>query len=412
MQQKISSRFKKAWNAFNSRSPTEDFTYKGYGTSYRPDRPKLRPINERSIIASIFNHIAIDVSAIALHHVQLDKNDRYSSIIKSPLDSCFNLSANKDQTGREFIKDIVISMFDEGCIAVVPIDVNYDPNLKNKIETLRTGKIVEWYPDKVRVNVYNDRLGKKQDIIMDKKDVAIIENPFYEVMNEPNSTLQRLKRKLNLLDAIDEQVSSGKLDLIIQLPYQIKTELRKKQAEERRSDIERQLTGSKYGIAYADAAERVTQLNRPVENNLMKQVEFLTSMLYSQLGMTQEILDGSANESTMINYMNRVVEPIISTIVNAMKWKFLTPEARDEGQTIMFFKDPFKLVPVSQIADIGDKMTRNEIMSSNELRQIIGIKPSDDPAADELRNKNLNQSKEALATKQNNKEVEDKIQNG
>ena len=416
MADNLGSKLKRAWNAFNSRSPTTDYRNVGYGGSYRQDKIHLSRTNERSIIASVYSRIALDVSSIAIHHVMLDKNDRFSEIIKSPLNSCLNLAANKDQTGRNFIKDIVVSMLDEGYVAVVPIDISFNhktPNIYD-IDTMRTGKIIEWYPDTVKINVYNDRKGKREDIFIEKSKVAIIENPFYEIMNEHNSTLQRLKRKLNLLDAIDEQVSSGKLDIIIQLPYQVKTELRKKQAEERRKEIERQLTGSKYGIAYADAAEHITQLNRPVENNLMKQVEYLTSMLYSQLGITQEILDGSANESTMTNYNSRVIEPIISEIVDAMKWKFLSDKSRNNGQSIMFFRDPFRLVPVSQIADIGDKMTRNEIMSSNELRQIIGLKPSDDPAADELRNKNLNQAKEDIQAKKqtNNTEGGEENQNG
>ena len=394
MADSIGSRLKRGWNAFMNRDPTRIYQDIGAGNYRRPDRPRMSRGNERSTITSIYNRIAVDVSAVTIQHVRLDDNGRFSSVIDSGLNDCLNLSANIDQPGRDFIQDAVISMLDEGCVALVPVDTDVDPEITGsyEINSIRTGKIVEWYPSSVKVNLYNDKTGKKADIIVPKSTTAIIENPFYSIMNEPNSTLQRLIRKLNLLDAVDEQSGSGKLDLIIQLPYTIKTTARKQQADERRKDIEMQLSGSKYGIAYTDATEHITQLNRPVENNLMKQVEYLTSMLYSQLGMTQSIMDGTADEKTMLNYTSRVVEPIVSALVNAMRWKFLTKTARTQGQSIMYFKDPFKLVPVSQIAEIGDKMTRNEIMSSNEIRQIIGIRPSDDPRADELRNKNLNQS--------------------
>ena len=393
MDENLGSRLRRAWNAFTNRSPTSDYRYIGPGNYYRPDRVRMTRGNERSIITSIYNRIALDVSNVTIQHVKLDDNGRFSEVINSGLNECLNLAANTDQTGRDFIQDIVMSMMDEGCVALVPIDTIGNPDITSSydIKTIRTGKILEWYPDKIKVNVYNERTGKKEDIVVAKSIVAIIENPFYSIMNEPNSTLQRLIRKLNLLDLIDEQSGSAKLDLIIQLPYTIKTQLQKKQAEDRRKDIEMQLSGSKYGIAYTDGTEHITQLNRPVENNLMKQIEYLTSMLYSQLGITQSILDGTADERTMLNYNSRIIEPIVSAIVNGMKWKFLTKTARSQKQSIMFFKDPFKLVPVGDLAEIGDKMTRNEIMSSNELRQVIGLKPSDDPRADELRNKNLNE---------------------
>lgn len=391
MADSIGSRFKRGWNAFMNRDPVQMYQSIGSGSYRKPDRPRMMIGNERSIIASINNRIALDAASVTIQHVKLDDDGRFSSIIDSGLNSCLNLAANADQTGRDFIFDAVMSMLDEGVVALVPIDTDFDPDTGSyKIYSMRTGKILEWYPQHIKVNAYNERTGKREDIIVPKSTTTIVENPFYAVMNEPNSTLQRLKRKLNLLDAVDEQSGSGKLDLIIQLPYVIKTEARRKQAEERRKDIEMQLSGSKYGIAYTDGSERITQLNRPVENNLMKQVEYLTSMLFSQLGMTQSIMDGTADEKTMLNYTNRVVEPIVSALVNGMKWKFLTKTARTQGQSVMFFRDPFKLVPVTEVAEIGDKMTRNEIMSSNELRQVIGLKPSDDPRADELRNKNLN----------------------
>ena len=396
MSETIGSRFKNAWNAFFSRDPTPIFDNSGNSSSYRPDRYRPTRGNERSIITAINNRIAIDVAAIPIRHVRLDEDGGYLNTIDSGLNNCLNLEANLDQTGRAFIQDAVLSMLDEGCVALVPTvtDVNPDYTDSYDIYEIRTGKITEWYPKKVKVEVYNDITGRKQQIIRPKRKVAIIENPMYSVMNEPNSTMQRLIRKLKLLDAVDEQSSSGKLDLIIQLPYVVKTETRREQAEKRRKEIEEQLTGSKYGIAYTDGTERITQLNRAVENNLLKQVEYLTSMLFSQLGITQTILDGTADEKTILNYRNRIIEPILSAIVDAMKVRFITKTARTQGQSISFFMEPFKLVPVSEIAEIADKFTRNEIMTSNEIRQIVGMKPSRAPQADELRNKNLNRSNE------------------
>lgn len=396
MSETIGSRFKNAWNAFFSRDPTPIFDNSGNSSSYRPDRYRPTRGNERSIITAINNRIAIDVAAIPIRHVRLDEDGGYLNTIDSGLNNCLNLEANLDQTGRAFIQDAVLSMLDEGCVALVPTvtDVNPDYTDSYDIYEIRTGKITEWYPKKVKVEVYNDNSGRKQQIIRPKRKVAIIENPMYSVMNEPNSTMQRLIRKLKLLDAVDEQSSSGKLDLIIQLPYVVKTETRREQAEKRRKEIEEQLTGSKYGIAYTDGTERITQLNRAVENNLLKQVEYLTSMLFSQLGITQTILDGTADEKTILNYRNRIIEPILSAIVDAMKVRFITKTARTQGQSISFFMEPFKLVPVSEIAEIADKFTRNEIMTSNEIRQIVGMKPSRAPQADELRNKNLNSSNE------------------
>ena len=389
-------RIQRGWNAFRNRDPTIEYSDTGLGYAYRPDRVRFTRGNERSIVTSVYNRIALDVAAINIQHVQLDDNNRFTSVVESGLNSCLNLEANIDQTGRAFVQDIVMSMFDEGCVAVVPVDTTQDPEITDSYDILsmRTGKILEWKPRHVKVRVYNDRTGMKEDLLLPKKQVAIIENPLYAVINEPNSTMQRLIRKLCLLDAVDEQSSSGKLDLIIQLPYVVKTEARRQQANDRRKQIEEQLTGSKYGIAYTDGTERITQLNRPVENNLMKQIEYLTSMLYSQLGITQAILDGTADDKTMLNYYSRTIEPIISAIVDEMKRKFLTKTARSQKKSIMFFRDPFKLVPVNDIAEIADKFTRNEILSSNEIRQIVGIKPSKDPKADELRNKNLSEPKE------------------
>ena len=389
-------RIQRGWNAFRNKDPTTEYRDTGLGYAYRPDRVRFTRGNERSIVTSVYNRIALDVAAINIQHVQLDDNNRFTNVVESGLNSCLNLEANIDQTGRAFVQDIVMSMFDEGCVAVVPVDTTQDPEITDSYDILsmRTGKILEWKPRHVKVRVYNDRTGMKEDLILPKKQVAIIENPLYAVINEPNSTMQRLIRKLCLLDAVDEQSSSGKLDLIIQLPYVVKTEARRQQANDRRKQIEEQLTGSKYGIAYTDGTERITQLNRPVENNLMKQIEYLTSMLYSQLGITQAILDGTADDKTMLNYYSRTIEPIISAIVDEMKRKFLTKTARSQKKSIMFFRDPFKLVPVNDIAEIADKFTRNEILSSNEIRQIVGIKPSKDPKADELRNKNLSEPKE------------------
>ena len=389
----LGSRLKHAWNAFLSREPTSYYQGLGRGYSYRPDRPRLTRGNERSIVTSVLNRIALDAAAINIQHVKLDENGRFLSVVNSGLNNCLTLEANLDQTARAFVHDIVMSMMDEGCVAIVPVDTTLNPEVTGAydIVTMRVGQVLEWYPQHVKVRVYNDRRGEKEDILLPKSMVGIVENPLYAVMNEPNSTLQRLIRKLNLLDAVDEQAGSGKLDLIIQLPYVIKTEARRAQAEKRRKDIEEQLSGSKYGIAYTDGTEHIVQLNRAVENNLMTQIEYLTSMLYSQLGITKGVMDGSADEQTMLNYYNRTIEPILSAIVDEMKRKFLTKTARSQLQSISFFRDPFKLVPAAVLAEIADKLTRNEIMSSNEIRQIIGLKPSKDPKADELRNKNLSE---------------------
>lgn len=396
MEVTFGSRIKHAWNAFLNKEPTSFYRDIGVSHSYRPDRPRLTRGNERSIVTSVYNRIALDAAAINIQHIRLDENNRFLSVIESGLNGCLTVEANVDQTGRAFIQDAVMSMLDEGAVAIVPVDTTFNPEITGSydINSMRTGKILDWYPNHVRVRVYNEKTGLKEDIELPKKTVAIVENPLYAVINEPNSTMQRLVRKLNLLDVVDEQSSSGKLDLIIQLPYLIKTEARRQQAEKRRKDIEDQLAGSKYGIAYTDGTERITQLNRSVENNLMKQIEFLTSMLYSQLGITQSILDGTADDKTMLNYYNRTIEPILSAIVDEMKRKFLTKTARSQLQSISLFRDPFKLVPVNEISEIADKFTRNEIMTSNEIRQIIGMKPSDDQKADELRNKNLSVPKD------------------
>ena len=398
----IRDRLQHAWNAFvyNDNTYVDPQNLGGLST-YKPDRVHFSRGVERSIVTSVYNRLALDVSSIAIKHVRLDENGRFKEEVDSGLQNCLNVEANIDQTGRAFLQDVVMSMLDEGCVAIVPVDTTIDPAKSGsyEINTMRTGKILEWYPAHVRVRVYNDKRGIHEEIVLPKSAVAIIENPLYAVINEPNSTMQRLIRKLNLLDVVDEQTSSGKLDLIIQLPYVIKTDARRKQAEERRKDIEMQLSGSKYGIAYTDGTERITQLNRPAENNLMKQVEYLTSMLYSQLGLTQSIMDGSADDKTMLNYYNRTVEPILAAITDEIKRKFLTKTARSQKQTIMYFRDPFKLTPVLDLAEIADKFTRNEIMTSNEIRQIVGMKPADDPSADELRNKNLNQSNEVIDNK-------------
>jgi hypothetical protein len=390
MEMSFGSRLKHAWNAFTG-NVQMNYRDLGMSYSYRADRPRMSRGNERSIVTSVYNRIALDVAALNVQHVRLDENGRFLSVIDDGLNNCLTLEANVDQTARSFIQDVVISMFDEGSVAIVPVDTTTDPNVSGSydIQSLRVGQILDWYPQYIRARVYNEQTGRKEDIVVPKSAVAIIENPLYAVINEPNSTMQRLIRKLNLLDVIDEQSGSGKLDLIIQLPYVIKTEARRQQAENRRKDIENQLSGSKYGIAYTDGTEHITQLNRSVNNNLMSQIEYLTSMLYSQLGITQSILDGTADEKTMLNYNNRTIEPIISAIVDEMKRKFLTKTARSQHQSISFFRDPFKLVPVNDIAEIADKFTRNEIMTSNEIRQVVGMKPSGDPRADELRNKNL-----------------------
>lgn len=409
------SRFKNSWNAFLNRDPTYFYKDVGVSSYYRPDRVRFSRGNEKSLVTSIYNRIALDVASVGIKHVRLDDNGRFKEEIQSGLNTCFNLEANLDQTGRAFVQDIVMSMFDEGCVAIIPVETDKDPDLTDSYEILkmRTGRIVQWYPDRVKVNAYNEKTGKKEDIIVPKKTIGIIENPLYAVINEPSSTMQRLIRKLNILDAIDEQSGSGKLDLIIQLPYIIKSEARRQQAETRRKDIENQLSGSKYGIAYTDGTERITQLNRPVENNLMKQIEYLTNTLYGQLGITQSIMDGSADEKTMLNYYSRTIEPIVSAIVDELKRKFLTKTARSQNQSILFFNDPFKLVPVNDIAEIADKFTRNEILTSNEIRQIIGVKPSEDPKADKLINSNISQSKQEISEQTenaNNKEGEN--QNG
>lgn len=406
-------RLQHGWNAFMNRDPT-NYRY-DYGVSYasRPDRMRFTRGNERSIVTAVYNRIALDVAAINIQHCRLDENGRFISTVDSKLNNCLNLEANIDQTGKSFIQDVVMSMLDEGCVAIVPIDTTFNPEVTGSYDilTMRTGKILEWRPNTVMVRVYNDRTGNKEELILPKSTIGIIENPLFAVINEPNSTMQRLIRKLNLLDVIDEQSGSGKLDLIIQLPYVIKTEARRQQAEKRRKDIEMQLAGSKYGIAYTDGTERITQLNRSVDNNLMKQIEYLTSMLYSQLGITQSILDGTADEKTMLNYYDRTIAPIMTAIVDEMKRKFLTKTARAQSQSISFFRDPFKLVPVNDIAEIADKFTRNEIMTSNEIRQIVGMKPSDDPKADKLINSNLNHYEEDRDSVENPKEGV-KIQNG
>lgn len=397
MENTFGSRLKRAWNAFvNNRDPTASYRDIGGGYSYRPDRPRLTRGNERSIVTSVYNRIALDVAAINIQHCKLDENGRLLSTMDSKLNKCLTLEANLDQTGRAFIQDAVMSMLDEGCVAIVPVETTDDPKVTESYDilNLRTAKILEWFPQHVRVRLYNERTGQKEDVVLPKKNVAIVENPLFAVINEPNSTMQRLIRKLSLLDVTDEQTASGKLDLIIQLPYIIKTDARRQQAEQRRKDIEMQLAGSKYGIAYTDGTEKITQLNRSLENNLMKQVEYLTNLLFSQLGMTQSILDGTADDKTMLNYYTRTIEPIIAALADEMKRKFLSKTARAQHQSIMFFRDLFKLVPVNDIAEIADKFTRNEIMTSNELRQIVGMKPSSDPKADKLINSNLNQPEE------------------
>lgn len=399
MEINIGSRLKQAWNAFLNRDPPNRNNYYQYGGySYRPFYQRLGGSTDRTIVSAVYNRIAIDAASITIQHVKLDANERFDEVIESDLNSCLNLSANIDQTGRAFIQDIVMSMLDEGVVAVVPVFTNVNPKINDsyKIYSMRVGKITEWFPDSVRVKLYNELNGEHEEITIPKKMVAVIENPFYAIMNETNGTMQRLIRKLNLLDVVDEQVGSGKLDLIIQLPYVIKNDLRRAQAEERRKQIEEQLAGSKYGIAYTDGTERITQLNRSLDNNLLTQVEYLTDLMYSQLGITQEIMNGTADDAAMTNYYSRTIEPIVSAIVDEFKRKFLTKTARSQGQTIMMFRDPFKLVPVNTVSEMADKFTRNEIMSSNEFRQVIGLKPSKDPSADELRNKNLNQSSEDL----------------
>ena len=409
----LGGRLKHAWNAFLGRDRPQDWQNMGAGYSRRPDRNRLGYGHEKSIINAIYTRIAIDVASIQIRHVRLDEQGRYKDDIRSPLNECLRLSANKDQTARAFFQDVVMSMFEEGSVAIVPVDTSVDPRSSNafEVESLRCGKVTEWFPDYVTVLLYNDRTAEKESITLPKKMVAIVENPFYSVMNEPNSTLQRLSHKLALLDSVDEQSSSGKLDLIIQLPYVIKTEARRQEAEKRRQEIENQLAGTKYGIAYTDGTEHITQLNRSLENNLLKQIEYLTETLYSQLGLTPEVFNGTADEKTMLNYTNRTIEPILAAIVDEMIRKFLSKTARTQGQWILYFNDPFKLMPVSNIADIADKFTRNEIMSSNEVRGKVGLKPSDDPKADQLINSNLNQAKDEEAEATAQSPPEDDFQN-
>lgn len=394
----IKTRLKHAWNVLVNKDPTP-INYKdmGYPSTHRPDRVRMSIGNEKSIVTAIYNRIAVNVSSISIVHARLDKEGRYVETINSDLNEALNVQANIDQTGKEFIKDVVMSMFDEGCVAIVPVDTQINPLISGSydIQSMRTGQVLEWFPSHVRVRIYNDKKGIKEDVVLPKAIVAIIENPFYAVMNEPNSTLQRLITKLNLLDAIDNQSGSGKLDLIIQLPYVIRNEQRREQAEKRRKDIEDQLAGSKYGIAYTDGTEKVTQLNRAVENNLMAQIEFLTNLLFSQLGMTQSILDGTANEEEMLNYYSNVIEPVLTAISENMKVKFLTKTARTQRQTITFFRDPFKLVPVKELANVADRFTRNEVLSSNEVRAVIGYKPVQEERADQLVNKNIANNGEA-----------------
>lgn len=403
-------RLRHAWNAFNG---NQQIQYRDIGSSYsyRPDRVRLSCRNERSIVTSVYNRIAMDIAAIKIRHVYTDDDGNFVSFINSGLDNCLSFEANIDESGRSFIQDIVLSMLDEGVVAIVPTDTDIDPDITKGYDVLsmRTGQIIDWYPRHVRVRVYDDRTGQKRDILMAKSNVAIVENPLYSVVNEPNSTMQRLIRKLVLLDAIDEQSGSGKLDLIIQLPYVVKTQARREQAEERRKEIENQLTGSKYGIAYTDGTEHITQLNRPVENNLMKQIEYLTSMLYSQLGINQSVLDGTADDKAMTNYYARTCEPIVSAIVDSLKRTFLSKTARTRKQSIMYFRDPFSLVPLSELSELADKLTRNEIMSSNEIRQKIGLKPSNDPDADKLKNKNISHPDDGG---DNNTNEEEENQNG
>lgn len=390
MEMNIGSRLKHAWNAFLNRDPPGS-RYYGGGYSYRPDRMRFSRGSERTIINAIYNRIALDAASITINHVKLDENNRFDSIIDSGLNYCLNIEANADQTGRGLIQDIVMTFLEEGVAAVVPEKTNFDPRYSNSYEiySMRVGVPVEWYPNHVRVRMFNELTGQKEEITFPKKMVALIENPFYAVMNAPNSTMQQLVRKLALLDVVDEQAGSGKLDMIIQLPYVIKSQARRDQAEQRRAEIEKQLSGSKYGIAYTDGTERIVQLNRSLENNILKSIEYLTNMVYSQLGVTQEILNGTADEKTMNNYMNRIIEPVIAAIADEFKRKFLTKTARTQGQSIMFFRDPFRLAPVSMIAEMADKFTRNEIMTPNEIRQVIGMKPSKDPKSDQLVNRNI-----------------------
>ena len=409
-------RLKHSWNAFMNRDPTYNRSI-GPSYSYRPDRPRFSRGNERSIVTSVYNRIALDAASITIQHCKLDENGRFISTVNSGLNGCLTLEANLDQSARAYVQDIVMSMFDEGVVAIVPVDTDLNPEITGgyDILSMRTGKIVDWYPEHVKVRVYNEKTGQKQEVILPKRTVGIVENPFFAVVNEPNATVQRLIRKLNLLDAIDEQSGSGKLDLIIQLPYVIKTQARRDQAEMRRKEIENQLAGSKYGIAYADGTERITQLNRPVENNLLKQIEYLTNLMFSQLGITQSILDGTADEKTMQNYYTRTIEPIVAAIVDEMRRKFLTKTARTQNHSISYFRDPFKLVPLTSMSDLANTLTRNGILTSNEFRQIMGMKPSTDPQADQLINSNIKQPdghQQASGEPTENPEEGGNIQNG
>jgi hypothetical protein len=412
---KISNRLKHAWDAFSGRNTEPPPVDAGYVASFgytKPDRTRLNVTNERSIVASVLNRLSMDIASISIRHVRVDDNGRYLEDIESGLNYCLNTEANIDQAARAFRQDIALTLFDNGVAAVVPVETDLNPNITGgyDIRNLRVGRVVGWYPQHVQVSVYNEKKGIRQEIILAKKYVAIIENPLYSIMNEPNSTLQRLIMKLNMLDAIDKQSSSGKMDIIVQLPYTIKSESRRQQAEQRREDIEFQLRGSQYGIAYVDATEKITQLNRPAENNLLKQVEYLTQMLYSQLGLTEEIMNGTADEKTMLNYINRTVEPVLGAIIEAMNRTFLTKAARTQRQTLMTFTNPFRLVPITDLAEIADKFTRNEILASNEIRQFMGIKPSKDPKADELRNSNMPQQEETPALEAApEKETDDKL---
>lgn len=417
MPENFSSRLKHAWNAFLNKDPTErsSASYGGASVSAVPIyRTRFTRGNERSIVTSVYNRIAMDVASLTFNHVRLDEDGRFKEVIDSGINTCLTLTANKDQTGRAFIQDAIMSMLDEGVVAIVPIDTNINPKLTGgyDVESMRTGRIIDWYPDSIRVSVYNDRKGYREELTVPKSIAAIVENPFYAVMNEPNSTVQRLIRKLNLLDVVDENSASKKLDLIIQLPYVVKGDIRKKQAEDRLKSITDQLARSDYGIAYTDGTERITQLNRPIENNLLKQVEYLTTMMYGQLGLSQAVMDGTADEKESLNYNNRTIEPIASAFVDALRWKFLTKTARSQKQSIVFFRDPFKLVPVENVAEIADKFTRNEIMTSNEFRQVIGMKPSDDPKADELRNSNISAPNEDGNVQLPIEEQEEENQNG
>lgn len=405
----IITKFKNAWNAFNERAPAEEYIRpQGMVSTIRPDRIRLRCGNERSIITTVYNRIAVDVAAVSILHARVDSNNRYKEPIQSYLNECLTLEANKDQTSRAFVQDIVMSMFDEGCVAVVPVDTNISLRANNSFDimSMRVAKILEWYPDHVRVRLYNDRTGRREELTLPKSKVAIIENPFYSIMNEHNSTAQRLIRKLALLDNIDEEIGSGKLNMIIQLPYVVKTEARRQQAENRRTDIERQLTESKFGIAYTDGTEKIIQIGRPLENNILDQVKYLQEQLYNQLGLAPSIFNGTADEATMLNYYNNTLEPILAAIIDEFKRKFLSKTARTQGQSIIYIREPFRLVPVSQLAEIADKFTRNEILSTNEIRPIVGYKPIDDPTADELRNKNISQKADEVTPAPSTAEID------